>query len=119
MPVAKNSPGYQVDRRVSIGIDALDKPEQDAISSMIADRERFMTVAADSRKVRKLSKDRPLYSLRGPADLRILFTKVNDEIVVTDLMRQVTLDRLRPKRSKPKASGSRQIRKRVPVKEEK
>src|SRR5271157_652014 len=91
MAVVKNSPGYQVDGRVSIALDALDDKQKRAVGGVISDRAQFLASTADSRKVRRISKDQPLYTIKVPSGLRIIYSKVGDEIVVMDLMRQATL----------------------------
>jgi hypothetical protein len=110
MPVVKNSPGYQVDGRVSIALDALDDKQKQAVGGVISDRARFLASTADSRKVRRISKDQPLYTLKIPSGLRIIYSKVGDEIVVMDLMRQATLDRYGRKASKGRNGGTKKVR---------
>ncbi len=110
MAVTKKSPGYQVDGRVSIGLDALDEKEKQAVGGIITDRAHFLASTADSRKVQKLSRDRPLYALKVPSGLRIIFSRVGEEIVVMDLMRQATLDDFGRKASRTRAGGRRKAR---------
>jgi hypothetical protein len=92
MAVVKKSPGYQVDGLVSIALDALDDKQKRAVGGVITDRARFLESTSDSRKVRRISREQPLYSLKVPSGLRIIYSQVGDEIVVMDLMRQATLD---------------------------
>ncbi len=110
MAVMKKAPGYQVDGRVSIALDALDEKQKQAVGGVIADRAHFLASAADSRRVQKLSKDEPLYALKVPAGLRIVFSQVGDELVVMDLMRQATLDQYGRKASKARVRGSEKAR---------
>jgi hypothetical protein len=110
MAVVKNSPGYQVDGRVSIALDALDDKQKQAVGGVISDRAQFLASTADSRKVRRISKDQPLYTLKVPSGLRIIYSKVGDEIVVMDLMRQATLDRYGRKASKARNGGTKKVR---------
>ncbi len=110
MAVVKNSPGYQVDGRVLIALDALADSQKQVVGGMISNRAQFLASTADSRKVRKISKDQPLYTLRVPSGLRIVYSKVGDEIVVLDLMRQATLDHYGPKVAKAGNSGTKKIR---------
>ena len=107
MAVTTKSPGYRVDGRVSIALDALDDKQKQAVGGVITDRAHFLASTADSRNVRRISKDEPLYVLRVPSGLRIVFSKIGDEIVVMDLMRKVTLDRYGPKSSKTRTNGSK------------
>ena len=102
MAIVKEIPGYKVDGRVSIAMDALDDPERRAVGDIITDRSRFLASTSDGSRVRRLSKDRPFYALKVPSGLRIIYSQAGDEIVVMDLMRQATLDRYgrRPTRAK-------------------
>jgi len=111
MAVPKKSPDYQIDGRVSIALDALDELQKQAVAGVISDRDHFIASTADSRKVRKVSKNDPFYALKGPSGLRIIYSKVGDNIVIMDLMHQATLDRYaRPNASKAKNSGSTTVR---------
>ncbi|MFI5461597.1 MAG: BRcat domain-containing protein, partial [Isosphaerales bacterium] len=49
---ADRSPGYQIDRRVSIALDALDDKQKRAVGGVLTDRAHFIASTADSRKVR-------------------------------------------------------------------
>ena len=108
MPLVKgSSPGYQIDGRVSIAMDALNEQQKRAVDRVIADREHFVASTRDGRKVRKISRTRPLYALSVPTGLRIIFSKVGNDIVVMDLMWQAMLDRYGHKRAvKPKRASS-------------
>ena len=110
MAVVKNSPGYQVDGRVSIALDALDDEQKRVVGGVITDRAHFLAGTSDSRKVRRISKDQPLYSLKIPSGLRIIYSQVGDEIVVMDLMRQSTLDRFGRKSSGAKGDRAKKVR---------
>jgi hypothetical protein len=91
MPITKKSPGYQVDQRVSIALDALDDAEKQAIGDILKDRAHFLASTADPRKVRRITEDHPLYALSVPAGLRLIYSRVGDEIVVMDLMHKANL----------------------------
>ncbi len=110
MAVTKKTPGYQVDGRVSIALDALDDKQKQVVGGVITDRDHFLASTADTKKVRRISRDGPLYTLKVPSGLRIVYSKVGDEIVVMDLMRQATLDRYGRKTAKPKSGGSKKVR---------
>ena len=111
MAVIKKSPGYQIDGRVSIALDALDDEQKRAVGGVITDRDHFIASTADSRKVRRISKNDPFYALRVPSGLRIIYSKVGDNIVVMDLMHQATLGRYgRRKVSKAKKRGTKSAR---------
>ena len=110
MAVTRKTPGYQVDGRVTIALDALDDTQKQAVGEVITDRAHFLASTADTKKVRRISRDRPLYTLKVPSGLRIVYSQVGDDIVVMDLMRQATLDRYGSKISKPKTSETKKNR---------
>ena len=111
MTVTRKSPGYKIDGRVSIALNALDDKQKQAVTGVLTDRARFVASTADRRKVRKISKDDPLYALSIPSGLRIIYSRVGDDIVVMDLMHQVTLDTY-GQRNVPKAKkrGTKSVR---------
>ena len=86
MAIVPKLPGYSVDGRVSIALDALDDQQKRVVGGVIANRAQFLASVSDHRKVRKISKQKPLYSLKVPSGLRIIFSRVGDEIVVMHLM---------------------------------
>jgi hypothetical protein len=110
MAVESKSPGFKVDGRVSIALDALDDKQKLAVGGILTDRAHFLKSTSDSHKVQRISKETPLYSLKVPSGLRIIYSQVGDEIVVMDLMRQATLDRYTSKGSKAKSSRTREVR---------
>jgi hypothetical protein len=111
MAVIKKSPDYQIDGRVSIALDALDDEQKRAVGGVITDRDHFIASTADSRNVRRISKNDPFYALRVPSGLRIIYSKVGDNIVVMDLMHQATLGRYgRRNVSIAKKSGTKTVR---------
>jgi hypothetical protein len=108
MAVTKTSPGFQIDGRVSIALDALDDKQKSAVGGVLTDRAHFVASTSDSRKVRRISKIHPYYALSVPSGLRVIYSKVGDDIVVMDLMRQATLDTLgQRKAAKPKRNGAK------------
>jgi hypothetical protein len=111
MPVIKKSPDYQVDGRVSIALDALDDKQKRAVGGVITDRDHFIASTADSRKVRRISRNDPFYALKVPSGLRIIYSKVGDDIVILDLMHQATLDRYgQRKMPEAKKTGTKTVR---------
>jgi hypothetical protein len=111
MTVTRKSPGYRIDGRVSIALNALDEKQKQAVTGVLTDRARFVASTADRRKVRKISKDDPLYALSIPSGLRIIYSRVGDDIVVMDLMHKANLvDSGRRKAVKATASGTKTAR---------
>ncbi len=78
----KKSPDHQIDGRVSIALDALDDEEKRAIEGVTIDRDHFIAGTSDSRKDRRISKNDPFYALKGPSGLRIIYSRVGNDIVI-------------------------------------
>jgi hypothetical protein len=91
MVVTRKSPGYQVDQRVAIALDALDDEPKREIGEMIKDRAHFLASLGESRKTRRISEDDPVFALSVPSGLQLIFSRVGDEIVVMDLMHEANL----------------------------
>ena len=109
MAVVRKKPGFHVDGRVSIALDALSDEQKQLVGGVITDRGSFLASASDRRKVQRLSKDEPLYALKAPAGLRIVFSQVDDEIVVIDLMNQATLDQYGRKPAKLRGASGKKL----------
>lgn len=107
MAVIDKAPSYRVDGRVSIAMDALDEKQKKAVCGVISDPAHFLKSVSDSKRVQKLSKDKHIYTIKVPSGLRIVYSRVGDEIVVLDLMRQATLSRYGRKSLRQKGRGRR------------
>ncbi len=92
MATIDQSPEFRVERRVRIGLDALDDWEKEVIGPLIGDRERFLAAQADPGRVEKISDEQSLYTLSLPSDLRLVFSKIGETIVIVDLMNKEFLD---------------------------
>jgi len=86
-------------------MEALNEKQKEAVVSVLADRDHFVTSTANKGKVRKISRDNPFYALSVRSGLRIIYSRVGENIIVMDLMRQATLDRYGER--KAKATGSK------------
>ncbi len=106
MATINQSPEFRVERLVRIIFDSLDDREKELIGPLLADRERFLAAEANAERVEKISDKHSLYALRLPSNLLLAFSKIDDAIVVVDLMSQETFDQFRPKgrKSKPVVS---------------
>jgi hypothetical protein len=91
MVVTRKSPGYQVDQRVAIALDALDDEPRRAIGEMIKDRAHFLASLGESRKIRRISEVDPVFALGVPSGLQLIYSRVGDEIIVMDLMHEANL----------------------------
>ena len=111
MAIIKKAADYRVDGRVSIALDALDDKQKQAVGGVITDRDHFIASTADRRNVRKISRNDPFYALKVPSGLRIIYSKVGDDIVIMDLIHQATLDAYGERNvSKAKKSGTKSVR---------
>jgi hypothetical protein len=106
MTITKKSPGFRVDQRVSIALDALDDAEKQVIGEIVKDRTHFLASTADRRKVRRITADHPYYALRVPSGLRLIYSRVGDEIVVMDLMHEANIAYGPKGAAETKASGT-------------
>ena len=87
---------YKVEGRVSIALDALDEKRKEVVKKVLMDRENFVASTIGPRRSRRISRKRPIYSLKGPDGLRIIYSKKNDKIIVMDLMQERTLRQFGP-----------------------
>ena len=95
MAVIDQATGYKVDGRVSIALDALGDEQKRFVKDVISDKENFIRSTSSRGAVRRLTGKQPLYVLRGPGDLRIIYSKTDDAITVKDLMQKHTLNYFR------------------------
>ena len=106
-PRLKNaSPGFRIDGRVSIALDALSEKQKEIVSGLLSDRERFVAGTAERHKNRKVSESDPIYALCATTGLNIIYSLSGDDIEVLDLMGDATLRRFATKRrsTQPKAA---------------
>jgi hypothetical protein len=87
----KSAGGYHVDRRVSIGLDALDDAQKRAVGEVIIDRDHFLAHTVDRRNVETISKRESVYALSVPTGLNIIYKMSGEGIEVLDLMGNATL----------------------------
>ncbi len=102
----KPAPGFKVDGRISIALDALSAKQKEIVGGLLSDRERFVEGTAERRKIRKVSESDPIYALSASAGLNIIYRLSGADIEVLDLMGDATLQRFATKRrsSQPKAA---------------
>lgn len=99
---------FQVDPRVTIALDAMTPSQKGALQPVLRDKEEF--IAQASRTGRKVSAKKPLYRMTAGQDLRVYYSQVGGNIVVLDVLRKTTMDRLAPKKKstkKAKAASKR------------
>ena len=109
MAIIDKAKGYEVDSRVTIALDALDEGQKRIINRVLSDKAHFVRSTNGSGRVQRLSPQEPLYALRGPDNLRIIYTKNDDGIVVMDLMQKQTLSQF-GRRGRPKLRKGLKVR---------
>jgi mRNA-degrading endonuclease RelE of RelBE toxin-antitoxin system len=105
---------FQIDSRVAIAMDALTASQKAALKSVLRSKESFVAHATGPGRSKKLSSTKPLYKMRVGHGLRVFYSIVDDNIVVLDVMRKATMDRLGTKR-KSKAPSVKKGLDDVPV----
>ncbi len=96
--------GFQVDQRVGIAMDALSASQKAALEPVLQSKERFVAHSKLPGVTKKLSGAKPLYAMKAGPGMRVIFTIQEENIVVLDVMRKVTMDRLTTKRKNKAAS---------------
>ncbi len=72
---------------------------------MLRNKEGFIAHSKRPGVTKKLSASKPLYLMRAGGGMRIIYTVQDENIVVQDIMRKVTMDQFMTKRnSKAQAS---------------
>jgi mRNA-degrading endonuclease RelE of RelBE toxin-antitoxin system len=100
--------GFQIDRRVGIALDALSPSQQAALKPLLQNRESFVARAKRPGVTTKLSASKPLYLMRAGGGMRIIYTVQDENIVVQDIMRKATMDRLARKRTKKSQTSKKE-----------
>ncbi len=90
--------GFKVDQRVGIAIDALSADQKAALEPLLESRRRFVNHSNLPGMTQELSGSKPLYATNAGLDMRVIFTIRDDNIIVLDIMRKATMDRLRKKK---------------------
>jgi hypothetical protein len=97
---------FVIDRRVAIALDALTPSQKATLEPVLEDKETFVAREKRPGATKRLSSSKSLYSMNAGNGLRIFYSKSGDRIVILDVMRKATMDRLGAKK-KVKASGVR------------
>jgi hypothetical protein len=93
--------GFEIDRRVAIAMDALSASQRAGLNRVLHDRAHFVTYASAAGRTQKLSPTQPLYKTKvGSTGLRLIFSKVDDNIAVLDLVHKTTMDRFGTKKKR-------------------
>ena len=106
---------FVVEPRVRMGLDAMTPKERRIVEDVTRNKKRFLAKAADPKNVERLRATAPYYLLKITPELRLIFTREGDRIVVEDLRTQGFLDwwaslpsgRAKPAPKKPRPSSRR------------
>ena len=98
---------FQIDQRVAIAMDALEPDQKASLNSALCSKANFIAQASSPGRSERLSNSKDVYVLRVENGLRVFYSKSGDKIVILDVMRKATMDRLMTKKKrKKKAKGS-------------
>jgi hypothetical protein len=89
---------FQIDRRVAIALDALTPRQKATLKSVLKDKEMFVAREKRPGATKRLSSSKSLYSMNVGNGLRLFYSKSGDDIVILDVMRKATMDRLATKK---------------------
>jgi hypothetical protein len=90
--MAETSYGLLVDRRAAWTLNAFPPEDQARIRSSFGHLLGPTALERLGRRVRQLPTDEPLYSLRVPPDIRIIFSRRGDMITIVDILCQGTIE---------------------------
>jgi hypothetical protein len=93
--------GFQIDPRVAIAMDALPSTQKISLKRVLHDKDRFIAYASVPGRTQKISATRPLYKMKvGSSGLRVIFSQVDDAVLVMDVMHKKTMDQFGGKKTK-------------------
>jgi hypothetical protein len=90
--MAETTYGLLINRRAAMALNAFPPQEQARIRSTLGHLLGPSALEELGGRVRRLPTDEPLYSLRVPPDIRIVFSRQGDTITVIDLLRRGTIE---------------------------
>ncbi len=85
---------FEINRRVSIAIDALSPNQKAAITPVLESRKLFVAQANRPGSTKKLPGSSSAYSMKAGGGMQIIFTREDGHIVVQDIMRKTMMDQL-------------------------
>jgi hypothetical protein len=83
---------FVVEPRALMGLEVLTPKERRIVEAVTRNKKRFLALASDPKNVERLRPTAPYYSLKITPELRLIFTREGDRIVVEDLRTQGFLD---------------------------
>jgi hypothetical protein len=107
MPAMATKNDFQIDRRVAIALDAMTTPQRAALEPLLRGKAEFLAHASRPGISRKLPADRPLYTMRAGPELRVIYTKEDNNVVVLDIMHKATMEGFRSKPRSVKRDAGR------------
>ena len=88
----KTNSGLVIDRRAYMALNGFPPEDQSRIRSSLGHLLGPAAIEELGGRVHRLSGDEPLYSIRVPPDIRVIFTRLDNTIVVVDVLRRGTLE---------------------------
>jgi hypothetical protein len=92
--MAETSYGLLIGRRAAMAINAFPPEERSRIRSALGHLIGPTALEELGRRVRHLPTDEPLYTLRVPPDILVVFSRQGDMITIVDFIRQGTIEAL-------------------------
>jgi hypothetical protein len=84
--------GLVIDRRAYMALNGFPSEDQSRIRSSLGHLLGPAAIEELGGRVHRLPGDEPLYSIRVPPDIRVIFTRLDNTIVVVDVLRRGTLE---------------------------
>jgi len=84
--------GLLIDRRAGMTLNAYPPEDQARIRSSLGHLLGPGALEKLGKRVHLLPGDEPLYSLRVPPDIRVIFARRGDSIIIIDILRRGTLE---------------------------
>jgi hypothetical protein len=90
--MAETKSGLWIDRRATMTLNAFPPEDQARVRSTLGHLLGPTALEEMGGRVHRLPADEPLYSIRVPPDIRVIFTRRGDTIIVVDILRRGTLE---------------------------
>jgi hypothetical protein len=89
--MAETNSELLIDRRATMALNGFPPEDQSRIRSTVGHLLGPTAIEELGSRVHRLNSDEPLYSVRVPPDIRVIFTRRGDTIHVVDVVRRGTL----------------------------
>jgi hypothetical protein len=103
--------GFEIDRRVTIAMDALTPSQKVVLDLILHDKENFVKYASVPGRAHRLSANEPVYKMEvGSAGLQLIYSMIGDDIDVLDIMHKKTMNRFGPKPKRKVGSSKTRLK---------